>query len=153
MLDHIICSYTPSLSALLREPPSSDTPAKVSIVSGGQGLSHTSEEAQIVHLICGGKATVEPISGETTTGSRAREMIRDAHIAHFACHGIQDPVDPLKSRLLFSETTQIELEELMREPLPNARLAVLLACETAQGELTMLHSSYCNRLTLIIFVR
>lgn len=141
VLDHIICSYTPSLSALLREPPRNATPTKIFILSGGQGLSHTSEEANIVHSIWESRAIVESLSGRTATGDQVREMVRDAHIAHFACHGVQDPADPLKSRLSFSNTSQLELLELMREPLPKARLAVLLACETAQGERIIIHPS------------
>ncbi|KAF8594793.1 hypothetical protein BDV93DRAFT_409406, partial [Ceratobasidium sp. AG-I] len=55
-------------------------------------------------------------------------------IAHFASHGVQDAKNPLNSRLLFHSQSELTLEDLMKLHLPNAKLAVLFACETAQGD-------------------
>lgn len=99
----------------------------------GAGLSAVSREVQIVHSICGQRAKVHSLPGRATI-EQVKYHLRDADIVHFACHGKQDATNPLKSRLMFSLGAEIEIEELMQEPLPNARLAVLLACETAQGE-------------------
>lgn len=134
VLDHVICSYTPSLAALIREVPNDKARTRISALTGGEGLHETFKEANIVNSVCGGKAEVALLSGQDANAHQVREMLRDAHIAHFACHGIQQPGNPLGSRLLFSSTLEMTVEEIMKEPLPNARLAVLLACETAQGK-------------------
>lgn len=135
VLDHVICSYTPTLSALLQKPyicAKSDT-ANIFTLGGGEGLHETSREVDLVRSICSSKATVNSLPGDATI-EHIKNHLREAHIVHFACHGMQDPSNPLRSRLSFSRNVEIEIEELMREPLPNARLAVLLACETAQGK-------------------
>ncbi|KAG9124201.1 hypothetical protein FRC07_012433 [Ceratobasidium sp. 392] len=134
VLDHVVCSYTPSLSALLREPPSDASCSKVYAFSGGEGLYQTSKEVRTVKSICDKKAIVNIINCSTTSSQHIREALYDAHIAHFACHGIQDLGNPLKSRLSFSRTCEIDLETLMQDSYVNASLAVLLACETAQGD-------------------
>ncbi|KAL5632753.1 hypothetical protein ACGC1H_005637 [Rhizoctonia solani] len=138
VLDRVICSYTPSLSALNRKPPSellSET--KLFAFGGGQGLSAASREVEAVHSICSPKMTVSVALPHATPEGIKKEM-RSAHIVHFACHGTQDLANPLRSRLEFSNSSKIEVEELMTEPMPNARLAVLLACETAQGLMLLL---------------
>ncbi|CAE6429600.1 unnamed protein product [Rhizoctonia solani] len=134
VLDRVICSYAPSLSALNRKPPSellSET--KLFAFGGGQGLSAASREVEAVRSICSPKMTVSVASAHATPEGIKKEM-QNAHIVHFACHGTQDLANPLRSRLEFSRSSKIEVEELMSEPMPNARLAVLLACETAQGD-------------------
>ncbi|KEP44956.1 CHAT domain protein [Rhizoctonia solani 123E] len=77
--------------------------------------------------------TVSVALPQATPEGIKKEM-QNAHIVHFACHGTQDLANPLRSRLEFSKSSKIEVEEIMNEPMPNARLAVLLACETAQGD-------------------
>ncbi|KAG8736892.1 hypothetical protein FRC12_017396 [Ceratobasidium sp. 428] len=134
VLDHVVCSYTPSLSALLREPPSDTSCSKVYAFAGGEGLYQTSTEAEVVKSICDKKAIVNLIPCRTTSSSRIRGALREAHVAHFACHGVQDLGNPLKSRLSFSRTCEIDLEDLMQDIYPNASLAVLFACQTAQGD-------------------
>ncbi|KAG9120872.1 hypothetical protein FRC07_003414 [Ceratobasidium sp. 392] len=134
VLDHVACSYTPSLSALLRQPAPDQSRSKVCAFSGGEGLWNTSRETQFVESICSRKATVDLFDCRRATGQEIRAALREANIAHFACHGVQDPKNPLMSRLSFSKTCQVRLEELMQDVLPNASLVVLLACETAQGD-------------------
>lgn len=55
---------------------------------------------------------------------------------HFACHGIQHPDDPVKSAFALHDGN-LELSRLMRKPLKNAQLAVLSACQTAMGDVTL----------------
>ena len=52
---------------------------------------------------------------------------------HFSCHGVQDLNYPLNSGLLLYDG-RLTLSKLMHTRLPNAQLAFLSACETAQGE-------------------
>lgn len=53
-------------------------------------------------------------------------------IAHFSCHGVSDPFDPLeKCGLWVSPGELLNLKELMDADFSNMRLVVLSACETA----------------------
>jgi CHAT domain-containing protein len=54
-------------------------------------------------------------------------------IAHFACHGQQNTERPLESALLFQDG-QLKVSQIMQQPMPNASLAFLSACETAMGD-------------------
>ncbi|CAE7112644.1 unnamed protein product [Rhizoctonia solani] len=133
VLDRVICSYAPNLSILIRDPPTNDKMTNMFTLSGGAGLNAITTEIEIIHGILGEHVTMTSLDRRAST-DEVKQGLRDAHIAHFACHGLQDLNDPLKSRLSFSGDSDIEVGELMSDPLPNARLAVLLACETAQGD-------------------
>ena len=54
--------------------------------------------------------------------------------AHFACHGIQDLDNPMKSGLLLAGDRRLELSDVTKLSLPNADLAFLSACQTATGD-------------------
>jgi CHAT domain-containing protein len=69
--------------------------------------------------------------------STAEEVIRllpAATILHLACHGVQNARDPLKSGFIMHDK-MMSVADLIRMNLPNARLAFLSACETAQGDM------------------
>ncbi|CAE6533651.1 unnamed protein product [Rhizoctonia solani] len=136
VLNHVICSYTPTLTALLHRPPATNhsQETKAFTLGGGYMLSAVSKETEIVRAILTKQGATAKSLGERASKEEVRTHLRDAHIAHFACHGQQDLNNPLRSRLSFSGNFEIEMVDLMSESLPNARLAVLLACETAQGD-------------------
>jgi CHAT domain-containing protein len=52
---------------------------------------------------------------------------------HIACHGYQDPSDPLKSGLVLYDG-KLELKKILDMDLPNAKFVYLSACETAMGD-------------------
>jgi CHAT domain-containing protein len=54
-------------------------------------------------------------------------------VAHFACHGISDPADPSRSRLLLRDhhDRPLTVSALSSVHLRHARLAYLSACDTA----------------------
>jgi CHAT domain-containing protein len=59
--------------------------------------------------------------------------LSSSHIVHFACHGKQDAVAPLESRLILHDGHPLKVSEIMKQPMPYASLAFLSACETAMG--------------------
>jgi CHAT domain-containing protein len=61
-------------------------------------------------------------------------LLPSANILHLACHGQQNTREPLKSGFIM-EDKMMQVGDLMRLHLPNARLAFLSACETAQGNM------------------
>lgn len=62
------------------------------------------------------------------------ERLPSAHCVHFACHGVQNFDDALKSRLLMPDGTRLELSQLVRMKLPKAQLVLLPACKTGLGD-------------------
>jgi CHAT domain-containing protein len=54
-------------------------------------------------------------------------------ITHFACHGRQNAHNPLESALLLHDGP-LKVSQIMQQPMSNASLAFLSACETAMGD-------------------
>jgi CHAT domain-containing protein len=57
-------------------------------------------------------------------------------IAHFACHGQQHPESPLESSFMLHDGP-LKVSKIMQQPMPNAELAFLCACQTAMGDKTL----------------
>ena len=53
--------------------------------------------------------------------------------AHFACHGIQDPQNPINSGLQLANNQCLKLSDIVRVTHPRGGLAFLSACQTATG--------------------
>ena len=70
---------------------------------------------------------------EATT-EKVRTEMKSHKWVHFACHGIQDVVEPLKSGVYLHDG-RLELLEIMRQQIPNPDLAFLSACQTSKGEM------------------
>jgi CHAT domain-containing protein len=105
-------------------------------------LPSASEEASTISSIIPPQILMSPGGANTHAQtfhsvSSADDVLRllpNATILHLACHGHQDPKEPLKSGFVMQDR-MIQVRDLVRLNLPNARLAFLSACETAQGDL------------------
>ncbi len=80
------------------------------------------------------------LEGQGAREARVKQMLRDFEILHFATHGILEPKDGLQSGLLLateprdgSEDGLLQAREIAGLSL-SARLAVLSACQTGEGE-------------------
>ncbi|KAJ7912633.1 CHAT domain-containing protein [Mycena leptocephala] len=141
---YVISSYTPTLTALLNRPSSTESTYqfKMTIVIDPNApncapLPGTGEElARIMDHV--------PANWLTTllspTGHQALAHLRQSSVVHLACHGIQDHHNPLDSGLELS-TGRLKVSEIMRrkdssveEVLRGSSLAFLSACETAKGD-------------------
>lgn len=81
--------------------------------------------------------------GDTTdaTVNQALSHLLQSSIVHFACHGKQDPANPLDSGLVLSDD-RLKVSEIMRrrggaentDLGKRMSLAFLSACETAKGD-------------------
>ena len=143
--DFAISSYTPSLSWLLNDSVEGNLPrpeAKLLIVAqsntpNASPLPGTKKELRKIRekasdalisldtlgILKGPQATVEEVLSQMNAYS----------CVHFACHGIQDLVHPLRSGLLLHDG-RLELRKLMHTELNNLELAFLSACQTATGD-------------------
>ncbi|MGW6708160.1 CHAT domain-containing protein [Streptomyces sp. NPDC054956] len=151
-MDRVVSSYTTTIRALhhtRRRRTSAPSVRRSLIVAmpttpGVQGrLDHVSEE---VALLCDllpkptllvepdatGNGTTAPRS-ETPTKNRVLDNLADCGIAHFACHGAHDPIDPSRSLLLLHdhERDPLTVASLAGVRTDSAQLAYLSACRTA----------------------
>ncbi|KAJ7646322.1 CHAT domain-containing protein [Mycena polygramma] len=147
--DEFIHSYTTTLGSLLDAyAKTPNIPPKLAVV----GVTHTDsrrsnylrgvdEEIKkirgivkepLVHCLLGTKATVDAV----------KDHLQQCSWVHLGCHGIQSTGDPMvKSHLKLYEG-DLELETILRLPLPNAQFVFLAACQTAMGDAKIINESF-----------
>ncbi|KAJ7646333.1 CHAT domain-containing protein [Mycena polygramma] len=88
--------------------------------------------AAIVHSLVGPNATVDAV----------KDHLQECSWVHLGCPGIQSPGDPMvKSHLKLYESN-LDLETILRVPLPNAQFVFLAACQTAMGDAKIINESF-----------
>jgi CHAT domain-containing protein len=105
-------------------------------------LPVTRMEIEIITQIVPKDSLILPPTDETSavtlecvsTAEEVLQLLPDATILHMACHGLQNVTKPLDSGFIMHDKT-LGVADLIRLNLPNARLAFLSACETAQGDM------------------
>ncbi|WP_189719163.1 CHAT domain-containing protein, partial [Streptomyces chryseus] len=153
VLDRVVTSYTPLIGALryARRPahvgPDRSLivamPTTPGLTDGGRLPNVAREAAMLQSRLPDPTALYEPEPSTTSavTGKDEREYptraqvftyLRQATIAHFACHGFSDPTDPSHSKLLLHDRDDpLTVASLAPLDLSHARLAYLSACSTA----------------------
>ncbi|KAJ7818019.1 CHAT domain-containing protein [Mycena leptocephala] len=146
--DEFIHSYTATLGSLLDAyKKSSDTAHKLAVV----GVTHTDSNRSntlkgvglevdkilsitkdsYVHCLVGDQATVDAV----------RLQLQECSWVHLACHGYQNLEYPTQSHLQLYGGT-LDLETILRMPLPNAQFVFLAACQTAMGDAKLVNESF-----------
>jgi CHAT domain-containing protein len=69
-----------------------------------------------------------------STPEHAMAALPSATLVHIACHGLQNPEQPLESAFYLSDDSGLSVSNLMELDLKGAYLAFLSACETAKGD-------------------
>ncbi|KAG1897191.1 CHAT domain-containing protein [Suillus fuscotomentosus] len=140
--DLYICSYTPTLSALVRSRQMTRkrvTPSFVTIGQGqpgvgkGKALLAVDSELELVHKLVPAMAKRTTISGDTATRAGALEALQENTWVHLACHGKQDPKQPYHSHFVMRDE-DLTLLDIMERDIPHAEFAFLSACHTAVGD-------------------
>jgi CHAT domain-containing protein len=145
--DYVVCSYTPTLTALLRarktNPSVYKHEAKLSLVAAMQAwdvrlptLLHVEEEISQVQAAAerAGVSVDDPkIRIGDATVSRVSEIFKGTDLVHIACHGTQNATDALSSGFYLSDGS-LSVSHLMDLDLKDAFFAFLSACETAKGD-------------------
>ncbi|KAJ6553753.1 CHAT domain-containing protein [Mycena vulgaris] len=137
--DYVISSYTPTLDALLISPPPKvHEPKMLAIIQSEMpgdrrlDLRFTLEELGMIER-CVPWLTKLGTKEEPTSVERVLSLLSGTSFVHFACHGSQDLVNPLESALLLGDG-DLKVSRIMQNPIQNASLAFLSACETAMGD-------------------
>ncbi|KAG2094850.1 CHAT domain-containing protein [Suillus discolor] len=140
--DLYICSYTPTLSALVRSRQMMKkrvTPSFATIGQGqpgagkGKALLAVDSELELVHKLVPATAKRTTISGDAATRAGALEALEQNTWVHLACHGKQDPKQPYNSHFVMRDE-DLTLLDIMEIDIPNAEFAFLSACHTAVGD-------------------
>ena len=76
------------------------------------------------------------LEGPEATTDKVKTEMKAHNWIHFACHGIQDANEPLKSGVHLHDG-RLELLEIMRQKIPNPDFAFLSACQTSKGDIKL----------------
>ncbi|KAG8699025.1 hypothetical protein FRC09_006882 [Ceratobasidium sp. 395] len=131
-------SYTPTLG-ILNSSTTPSTPFSGIVAIGHQSpIRHLSavpgakaELDQVRQAFCGLPCTI--LEDRDAHTKAVLQAMSDHSWVHIACHASQHPFNPLRSAFHLSDG-DLDLEEISREPLPNAEFAFLSACQTATGD-------------------
>ncbi|KAJ7869415.1 CHAT domain-containing protein, partial [Mycena leptocephala] len=147
--NEFIHSYTTTLGSLLDAyaKKSSRTLHKLAVV----GVTHTDAarsrflngvEPEVKKILSIAKEChVQCLLGEQATVDAVKLQLQDCSWVHLACHGYQNPRYPTQSHLRLYGG-DLELETILRMPLPNAQFVFLAACQTAMGDTQLVNESF-----------
>jgi CHAT domain-containing protein len=134
-LDLYICSYTPTLSALIqsRHPNSGSRPLhRPSILLVAQpdpSLPTVGGEIQAVQAL---DTEVTSLISEAATPATVIDGFHHHGFVHFACHGTLEAGKPFEAGFELHGDARLTLLEIVRANLPTAEFAFLSVCHTAE---------------------
>ncbi|KAG8790230.1 hypothetical protein FRC12_012436 [Ceratobasidium sp. 428] len=142
LFDFAVCSYTPTLSALLVQPPAPATFSGIAMVGqestpGLPQLSETRneldkivEQANHVHI------STTQLDGEKATSNAVIDAMEQRSWIHLACHASQNYASPAASAFHLHDGP-LDLATITRKHFKHADLAFLSACQTATGDMAL----------------
>ena len=115
--------------------PQEDSPTNILLVGqpdapGHPSIPNVTLELERVGAVVQSIAQTSVLQRSDATSIAVLSGMADAHITHLACHGLAS-TDPLNSAIVLHDG-HLEVNRLMRTPLPSARLVFLSACQTAR---------------------
>ena len=134
-LDLFICSYTPTLSALIQSrnrdfgSRSSNRPSLLLVAQPDPSLPTVGGEIQAVQSL---DTVVTSLISEAATPAAVIDGFRHHQFVHFACHGTLEDGKPFEAGFELYEGERLTLLEIVRAHLPTAEFAFLSACHTAE---------------------
>jgi len=136
-LDLYICSYTPTLSALIQShhhdtgSRSLNQPSILLVAQLDPSLPTVREEIQVLQAL--DKATeVSSLVSENATPAAVIDCLHHHQFVHFACHGTLEAGKPFEAGFELYGDTRLTLLDIVRSHLPTAEFAFLSACHTAE---------------------
>jgi CHAT domain-containing protein len=134
-LDIYICSYTPSLSALIQSRNidsglrSSARPSVLLVAQTDPSLPNVSGELQVVQAL---DTEVTSLISGAATPATVIDGFRHHQFVHFACHGTLEAGKPFDAGFELYGGERLTLLEIVHSDLPTAEFAFLSACHTAE---------------------
>ncbi|KAI0246100.1 TPR-like protein [Lactifluus subvellereus] len=137
LCDINVCSYTPSLSALIASRsrtlsgPASGQPSLLIVGQPDKYLSGVDPETRSIECLVD-SGSVTRITGEAATPENVIAHLPMHPWVHFACHGMLQPGRPFESSFLLQHNIHLTLLRIAKAHVPTAELAFLAACHTAE---------------------
>ena len=134
-LDLYICSYTPTLSALIQSrghdsgSQSSVRPSLLLVAQPDSSLPTVGGEIQVVRSL---DTKVTSLISEAATSTAVIDGFHHHQFVHFACHGTLEAGKPFEAGFELYGGERLTLLEIVRSHLPTAEFAFLSACHTAE---------------------
>src|SRR6266702_1173650 len=134
-LDLYICSYTPTLSALIQSrirdfgSQSSDRPSILLVAQPDPSLPTVGGEIQVVQAL---DTEVTSIISKAATPATVIDGFHHHRFVHFACHGTLEVGKPFEAGFELCGDKRLTLLEIVRSDLHTAEFAFLSACHTAE---------------------
>ncbi|KAJ7856426.1 CHAT domain-containing protein, partial [Mycena leptocephala] len=147
--NEFIHSYTATIGSLLDAyaKKSSNTAPKLAVV----GVMHTNSsrsnflqgvEPEVKKIVSFAKnSNAQCLLGEQATVEAVKPQLQDCSWIHLACHGYQNLQYPTNSHLQLYGGN-LNLDTILRMPLPNAQFVFLAACQTAMGDAQLVNESF-----------
>jgi CHAT domain-containing protein len=136
-LDLYICSYTPTLSALIQSHHrdaglrSLNKPSILLVAQLDPSLPNVGGEIQVLRAL--DKDTdVSSLVSETATPAAVIDDLHHHQFVHFACHGTLETGKPFEAGFELCGDARLTLLDIVRAHLPTAEFAFLSACHTAE---------------------
>jgi CHAT domain-containing protein len=138
--DFVVSSYAPTLTSILESSdPVVQQDLQVLTVAvaqasarGARPIPKTEDEVKIVQKLTTSVRALNLKRGDATV-QRVRDGMMESDWIHLACHGQQNPDDPMSSGFLLHDD-KLMLSEIVKLSLPKAEFAFLSACQTAMGD-------------------
>jgi CHAT domain-containing protein len=135
VLDQVVSSYTPTLRALayMTEDVIGEPAAVLVSVPAPPEFARLRGVQAEVGMLSALLPDAEVIAGDEATAEAVVAAMQRSTIAHLACHGISDWLDPGASRLVLADhrTNPLTLRALAVLDFPRAELCYLSACSTS----------------------
>ncbi|KAH9052213.1 CHAT domain-containing protein [Lactarius vividus] len=135
-LDLYICSYTPTLSALIQSRNrdsgslSSDRPSILLVAQPDPSLPTVEGEVKVIQRL---ETDVTSLISEAATSTSIIDGFQHHRFVHFACHGTLEARKPFDAGFELHGNERLTLLEIIRSHLPTAEFAFLSACHTAEA--------------------
>ena len=136
-LDLYICSYTPTLSALIQSrhydtsSRSLNQPSILLVAQLDPSLPTVGGEIKVLRAL--EKAIeVSTLVSEAATPAAVIDNLHRHQFVHFACHGTLEARKPLEAGFKLHGDARLTILDIVRAHLPAAEFAFLSACHTAE---------------------
>ncbi|CAE6367737.1 unnamed protein product [Rhizoctonia solani] len=141
VFDHVISSYTPTLTALLASGSNTiKSTSSCQMLAIGQAntpkhspLPGTTRELACIQAHTPGDVHYSQLMGSQATVSAVLNAMEQHDWVHLACHAHQNVSDPTKSGFFLHDGI-LDLAEINRRSFKGKGLAFLSACQTATGD-------------------
>ncbi|KAK7458026.1 hypothetical protein VKT23_009934 [Stygiomarasmius scandens] len=137
--DFVTSSYAPTISSLLRNISATNKPAFGGLLAVSQqntpGLTplyNTKAEVKEISEYAD-PSTLTCLDGEYATVASVQTSMDTCSWVHFACHGMQNTEDPLRSAFCL-EDGHLELGTIITKSYVHTEFAFLSACQTSTGD-------------------